>query len=636
MNFGKWSTAIGVDINRINKQYDDAIFNKAKNWRKEIAIVLLSSADETWKNIDLHGSIMESILERTPFDNTADILKFNSAITDRVCEEILKSDTYSLFEKIGIYASAIELGSREFISPNNTNKVYNHLGAAKDAGYFFTPPSLAIRMVITSIEQFPKAKVILDPATGAGVFLAYHILINKEINSVIGIEIDPKTAELAKKLLIYISAYIDRSIDIKVVCANFFDYFDKVRGSLHVDSIIMNPPYGSVKFLASDLTDVSTKANISREQITDLGNKIRLQTINYSARLRKQFYGTGMGTGTLEYSKLFMTAAFDLITQHGIIVAVTPSSWLGDETSTTFRKNVISNGWIKELWIIPEKAKMFKGVNQPTVVSVFEKANFPIISISNPVLKVEDIEKIHFSFNLKSILAVSGDKLTFPKCNEADLKILVKFQRFGKIKDYTDMFHEFGHFVNAFYTQSDLIFGAPDNDLAELQSQGMEMMFACFFDDIFGSEYGDAVRDDELLNLVYSVVDGAMYDEFQRRCYEEESLTGERACQIYSEVYREYGYQPHDGYEYEWINVAHNFEHPFYYISYAVSALSALELYGQLQTDWESAADRYMTVSAMDCEAYYFSEALKEAGLSDVFDPQVCAAAAAQLEKGFK
>lgn len=206
----------------------------------------------------------------------------------------------------------------------------------------------------------------------------------------------------------------------------------------------------------------------------------------------------------------------------------------------------------------------------------------------------------------------------------------------GNYYDYTDMFHEFGHFVNAFYTQSDLIFGAPDNDLAELQSQGMEMMFACFFDDIFGSEYGDAVRDDELLNLVYSVVDGAMYDEFQRRCYEEESLTGERACQIYSGVYREYGYQPHDGYEYEWINVAHNFEHPFYYISYAVSALSALELYGQLQTDWESAADRYMTVSAMDCEAYYFSEALKEAGLSDVFDPQVCAAAAAQLEKGFK
>lgn len=225
------------------------------------------------------------------------------------------------------------------------------------------------------------------------MFLAYYILLNKEVNSVIGVEIDPKTAELAEKLLSYVSAYVERSVNITVVCDNFFDYFDKVRGSLQVDSIIMNPPYGSVKFLASDLTDVSTKANMPDEQIADLSSKLRQRTIDYSAKLRKQFAGTGMGTGTLEYSKLFMTAAFDLITTQGVIVAITPSSWLGDETSTAFRKNVVSNGWIKELWIIPEKAKIFKGVNQPTAVSVLGKTREPVIIVSNPVLKVEDIGK---------------------------------------------------------------------------------------------------------------------------------------------------------------------------------------------------------------------------------------------------
>ncbi len=205
----------------------------------------------------------------------------------------------------------------------------------------------------------------------------------------------------------------------------------------------------------------------------------------------------------------------------------------------------------------------------------------------------------------------------------------------GNYYDYTDMFHEFGHYANAFYTQSDLVFGAADNDLAELQSQGMEMMFTPFFDDIFGEKYGQAVKNNALLNLVYSVVDGAMYDEFQRRCYDEEGLTGARACQIYREVYADYGYEPYDGCEYEWISVVHNFENPFYYISYAVSALSALELYDELQTDWASGADRYLTVAAMDCEQYYFSEALTQAGLADVFDPGAGEDIAAALERSF-
>lgn len=206
----------------------------------------------------------------------------------------------------------------------------------------------------------------------------------------------------------------------------------------------------------------------------------------------------------------------------------------------------------------------------------------------------------------------------------------------GNYYDYTDMFHEFGHFVNAFYIQSDIVFGAPDNDLAELQSQGMEMMFTPYFDDIFGAEYGEAVRNDELLNLVYSVVDGAMYDEFQRRCYAEPELTGARACEIYKEVFTDYGYEPYDGCQYEWISVPHNFEYPFYYISYAVSALSALELYDQLQSDWEKGADRYLSVAAMDCELYYFSEALTEAGFTDVFAPDACADIASVLSRSFQ
>ncbi|MCM1150252.1 MAG: M3 family metallopeptidase [Butyricicoccus sp.] len=203
---------------------------------------------------------------------------------------------------------------------------------------------------------------------------------------------------------------------------------------------------------------------------------------------------------------------------------------------------------------------------------------------------------------------------------------------YDEFYDYTDMFHEFGHFVNYFYTESDLLFGLSDNDLSELQSQGMELMFTHYYDEIFG-EYADAALGYLLLNMIYSIVDGALYDEFQQRVYAEEDLTVERVNEIYAGLYEEYGYEPYDGCETEWMGVSHNFETPFYYISYAVSAVGALELYRLMDEDWEQGLDRFLTVLAMDTEIYYYSGALEDAGLSDIFDLSTYSAIAGQLEE---
>lgn len=203
---------------------------------------------------------------------------------------------------------------------------------------------------------------------------------------------------------------------------------------------------------------------------------------------------------------------------------------------------------------------------------------------------------------------------------------------YDEFYDYTDMFHEFGHFVNYFYTMSDLLFGLSDNDLSELQSQGMELMFTHYYDDIFG-EYADAALGYLLLNMIYSIVDGALYDEFQQRVYAEDNLTVERINEIYAGLYGEYGYEPYDGYETEWMSVSHNFETPFYYISYAVSAVGALELYKLMDDDWERGLDKFLTMLAMDTEIYYYSGALDEAGLSDIFDPGTYSAIAGQLDE---
>lgn len=203
---------------------------------------------------------------------------------------------------------------------------------------------------------------------------------------------------------------------------------------------------------------------------------------------------------------------------------------------------------------------------------------------------------------------------------------------YGDYADYSDMFHEFGHWLAGFYHGSDPLYGVIDFDLSELQSQGMEVMFLYFYDDLFGSD-AKVLRAQTLLNLVYSVVMGAMYDEFQQKVYLEPDLSEARLLEIFREVYESYGFAPYHGYEYEWADVIHNFQQPLYYISYSVSAIPALELYAQMLESPNEAMDTYLRVAGMSDEDYYLTDALRETGLSNSMKSPIGDVIAQELEK---
>ena len=422
------------DIKDISKEFDNRLYNLANQFRKEAASFVIQSANNCWKNYEIQDGMLSTVLERTPFENTENVLKFNIAVTEEACGRILDSE-HPLICKIGMYAYVVEIGAREFISPVNPNVVYKNLSAAKERGFFFTPPSVAIRMVISSIEKAYSKKHVLDPAAGVGVFLAYHIVFNPELISLVGVEIDYRTSVLARRLLSYVAAVVQKKVQIDVLCEDFLEFFDKESEKAKSDIIIMNPPYGVVKVLASDFTDASTRADLSQEEIFALEKKRKRQTIDYASRLRQRFLGYGIGKGTLEYSKMFMVATLELLSNKGILVSITPSSWLGDETSSVFRKNIMQNRYLHELWIIPEKAKLFKGVNQPTVVSLLSKEPALQVTVYNPVLHIEEVDGESERFDVETVISVSGDKGKFPKCTEQELKILMKLQEYGEIKD---------------------------------------------------------------------------------------------------------------------------------------------------------------------------------------------------------
>ena len=203
---------------------------------------------------------------------------------------------------------------------------------------------------------------------------------------------------------------------------------------------------------------------------------------------------------------------------------------------------------------------------------------------------------------------------------------------YGDESDYTDMFHEFGHWLAGYYHGSDPFYGVTDFDLSELQSQGMEVMFLHFYEDLFGQD-AELLRAETLLNLVYSVVTGAMYDEFQQKVYLEPGLTKERLLSIFQEVYESYGFPVYDGCEYAWADVIHNFQQPLYYISYAVSAIPALELYARLAESPNDAMDTYLRVASMSDEDYFLTDALRETGLTNSMKSPIGDVIAQELEK---
>jgi len=448
-------STFGLQLEDINKSFDEQIYKIAKEKIKSVASILAKDYKAYDQNCFANvGAMLEIIAERNPFENTRFILDFNRQVTKQACIEVLKDNSIDIISQIAIYSTIVELGAREFVNPNNTNEFLIHLSAAKDNGFFFTPASIAIRMVLASLEYAPNAQTSLDPSCGGGIFLAYQVLFNKKLVNVKGIELNEDAVVYATNLLKYVCEYSKREIKVSVIHKNFFDYFRECNKDERFDVIVMNPPYGSIKFHSSDLTDKGTRAVLASKEHKELQVRLRNETLLYAAHLREELAIYGIGKGVLEYSKLFMAATKTLLTdENGVLVAITPSTWLGDETSISFRKNLIESNTLHELWIFPEAAKLFKGVNQPTVVSIICKYVSGGIRISNSLLSVMSIRENIITLDNKTILSVAGDKCKIPKCDDFQLNLLARLSSQKKFKDNNRIINARGELDVTQYSQ---------------------------------------------------------------------------------------------------------------------------------------------------------------------------------------
>lgn len=247
--------------------------------------------------------------------------------------------------------------------------------------------------------------------------------------------------------------------------------------------------------------------------------------------------------------------------------------------------------------------------------------------VGNAVSKIDPSLKGSFDRMMELSLAdnsVSDEKMdvgfttVFPYYGDA----YIFNSPYGYFQDYYDMFHEFGHFNAELQSNIPYLFSVDCLDIAEVNSQGLELLSIYYTEDDYGESAGTLAA-----FLIYekleSVIDGCLYDEFQKRVYNEQDVTIDRINEIYDEVCEEYGMDPED-LSYEpgvpgWMTVSHNFQQPFYYVSYAVSSLTSLDIFVEAYDDREGAIEDYLALVPAGA-VYTYCEAIERYGLRDIFD----------------
>ncbi len=181
--------------------------------------------------------------------------------------------------------------------------------------------------------------------------------------------------------------------------------------------------------------------------------------------------------------------------------------------------------------------------------------------------------------------------------------------------------HEFGHFTNYVFETSNKsydVFGGENLDILEIHSNGLQMLLTNEYDDIFDESDSSYMKLGNIANLLYQIVEGCKYDEFQRHIYENPGMTLDEINEYFGELSKEYGGSSSDE-QYLWTFIPHNFESPLYYISYAISSLSAMDIYLTSLDDKEKAINKLETVVKQPDNMDY-DEVMETANLTKFYD----------------
>ena len=196
---------------------------------------------------------------------------------------------------------------------------------------------------------------LLEPSVGTGNLLKFV-----EINKYENIDIYD-----IKKI------YLDKCINnnnINKFCCDFLKKEIKYKYS----NIILNPPYIKIQ-------------DLSKDYIKFIKNKWKI-----------------FKKGNIDIYYVFLYKCLKLLKDDGIMVSITPNSYLYNKSSLIFRKYLIENNYIEK--IIDYNCKqIFKNVSVYCCITIFSKRKKGYIIYNNKKYNYNDIDNINYNILNKKI-----------------------------------------------------------------------------------------------------------------------------------------------------------------------------------------------------------------------------------------
>ncbi len=193
--------------------------------------------------------------------------------------------------------------------------------------------------------------------------------------------------------------------------------------------------------------------------------------------------------------------------------------------------------------------------------------------------------------------------------------------RDGDCRDLGTLVHEFGHYAyDSLHPAQNLLTDTPCFDLLEVHSTGLEALVTAYYGELY-TDGADTARFLALGELLDALVEGCVFDEFQRQVYAQPDMTLDEIDRLFARVCAAYGQTEPRDVDYTWIYVPHTFESPLYYLSYAASALAAIQIWDLARSDFAAGVAAWKSVLEADVCREGYMTVLPACGLRTFTEP---------------
>ena len=192
----------------------------------------------------------------------------------------------------------------------------------------------------------------------------------------------------------------------------------------------------------------------------------------------------------------------------------------------------------------------------------------------------------------------------------------------------TNAIHEFGHYYASGFDKTSSYDIITNLDVAEIQSQGFEVIFMRFYDDIFG-EMSNAMKLYRTFNMLDSVLSGFLVGKFEYTVLSQrDDMTPQDVVDCWYDIIGDYTDLP-------FYEITHIFEMPGYYVSYAVSALAAFDIWKDCLSDPDEGLEKYEKLARIpsNSNSTKFLETLEKCGFSSVMTSEYIDSLAQELSE---